>query len=159
ERFRLFESRVDRALAVANGITMTLGSRDTVLIPGVQSSFSIEITNLSMRAVHVDDLQFNGGGEPVRLESADVLLPGTETNVNVDSTTSKNASLTVPQAEHLYDGLFLGKHFEATALVDFDGAKFPLHAELSLPVVPAVEIKSISPSPCVRTEETLGLCD
>jgi hypothetical protein len=95
----------------------------------------------------------------VRLDPADVLLPGTETNVTDDSTTPKNATLTVPQAEHLYDGLFLGKHFEATALVDFDGAKFPLHAELSLPVVPAVEIKSVSPSPCVRTEETLGLCD
>ena len=159
ERFRLFESRIDRALAVATGITMTLGSRDTVLMPGVQSTFSIEITNLSMRAVHVDDLRFNGWGETVRLDPADVLLPGTETNVTDDSTTPKNATLTVPQAEHLYDGLFLGKHFEATALVDFDGAKFPLHAELSLPVVPAVEIKSISPSPCVRTEETLGWCD
>ena len=159
ERFRLFESRVDRALAVATGISLTLASRDTVLVPGVQSTFSFDLTNLSMRAVHVDALQFNGGGEPVRLDIADVLLPGTETNVTVDSTTPKNATLTVPQAEHLYDGLFLGKHLEATALVDFDGAKFPLHAELSLPVVPAVEIKSISPSPCVRTEETLGWCD
>jgi LmbE family N-acetylglucosaminyl deacetylase len=159
ERFRLFESRVDRALAVATGISLTLASRDTVLVPGVQSTFSIEITNLSMRAVHVDDLQFNGGGEPVRQDIADVLLPGTETNATVDSTTPKNATLTVPREEHLYDGLLLGKHLEATALVDFDGAKFPLHAELSLPVVPAVEIKSISPSPCVRTEETLGWCD
>ena len=159
ERFRLFESRVDRALAVANGISLTLASRDTVLVPGVQSTFSIDLTNLSMRAVHVDDLRFNGEGEPMRVDIADVLLPGTETNVNVDNTTPKNASLTVPQEEHLYDGLFLGKHFEATALVDFDGAKFSLHAELPLPVVPAVEIKSIAPSPCVRTEETLGWCD
>ena len=159
ERFRLFESRFDRALAVATGISLTLGSRDTVLVPGVQSTFLIDLTNLSMRAVHVDDLRFNGGGEPVRLDIADVLLPGTETNVNVDSTTSKNATLTVPQEEHLYDGLFLGRNFEATDLVDFDGAKFSLRAELALPVVPAVEIKSISPSPCVRTEETLGWCD
>jgi LmbE family N-acetylglucosaminyl deacetylase len=159
ERFRLFESRVDRALAVATGISLTIASRDTVLVPGVQSTFSIELTNLSMRAVHVDDLRFNGWSEPVRLDIADVLLPGTETNATVDSATPKNATLTVPQAEHLYDGLFPGKHLEATALVDFDGAKFPLHAELSLPVVPAVEIKRISPSPCVRTEETLGWCD
>jgi LmbE family N-acetylglucosaminyl deacetylase len=159
ERFRLFESRVDQALAVANGISLTLASRETVLVPGVQSTFSIDLTNLSMRAVHVDDLRFNGEGEPVRVDIADVLLPGTETNVNVDNTTPKSASLTVPREEHLYDGLFPGKHFEATALVDFDGAKFSLHAELPLPVVPAVEIKSIAPSPCVRTEETLGWCD
>jgi hypothetical protein len=155
----LFESRVDRALEVATGISLTLAPRDTVLVPGVQSAFSIDLTNLSMRAVHVDDLRFNGGGAPVRLDIADVMLPGTEANVTAESTTPKNATLTVPQEEHLYDGLFLGKHFEATALVDFDGAKFSLHAELALPVVPAVEIKSISPSPCVRTEETLGGCD
>lgn len=159
ERFGLFESRSDRALAVATGISLTIASHDTVLVPGVQSTFSIDLTNLSMRAVHVDDLQFNGGGEPVRLDIADVLLPGTETNVAVDSTTPRNATLTVPQEEHLYDGLFLGKHFEATALVEFDGAKFSLRPELAVPVVPAVEIKSISPSPCVRTEETLGWCD
>jgi len=159
ERFRLFESRSDRALAVATGISITLSSRDTVLVPGVQSTFSIDFANPGTRAVHVDDLRFNGWGEPVRLDPADVLLPDTETNVNVDSATPKNATLTVPQEEHLYDGLFLGKHFEATALVDFDGAKFSLHAELALPVVPAVEIKRIWPSPCVRTEETLGWCD
>ncbi len=159
ERFRLFQTRFDRALAVATGISMRLDARDTVLVPGVQSTFSIDLTNLSMRAAHVDDLRFSGGVEPVRPDIADVLLPGTEANVTVDSTTPKNATLTIPQEQHLYDGLFLGKHFEATTLVDFDGAKFPLQAKLTLPVVPAVEIKSISPSPCVRTEETLGWCD
>src|SRR6185295_13457149 len=35
ERFRLFESRVDRALEVATGISLTLAPRDTVLVPGV----------------------------------------------------------------------------------------------------------------------------
>jgi hypothetical protein len=65
----------------------------------------------------------------------------------------------VPQEEHLYDGLLLGKHFEASALIDVDGAKFSVHSETALAVVPAVEIKTIAPSPCVRTEETLGWCD
>jgi LmbE family N-acetylglucosaminyl deacetylase len=159
ERLRLFESRSDRALAVASGLSLTLSSGDTVLVPGVQSTFAIDLANQSARAVQVDDLRFNGSGEPVRLDIADVLLPDTETHVTVDNATPKNATLTVPQEEHLYDGLFLGKHFEATALVDFDGAKFSLRAELPLAVDPAVEIKSISPSPCVRTEETLGWCD
>jgi LmbE family N-acetylglucosaminyl deacetylase len=159
ERFRLFESRSDQALAVATGISLTLGSRDTLLVPGVQSTFSIDLANPGTRAAQVTDLRFSGGVEPVRLDTADVLLPDTETHATVDSTTPKNATLTVPQEEHLYDGLFPGKRFEANALVDFDGAKFSLRAELALPVVPAVEIKSISPSPCVRTEETLGWCD
>ena len=159
ERFRLFESRSDRALAVATGISMTLGSRAAALVPGVQSTFSIDLGNPSTRAVQVAELRFNGGGEPVRPDTADVLLPDTETHVDVESTMPQNTPVTVPQEEHLYDGLFLGKHFEATALVEFDGAKFPIRAELALPVVPAVEIKRVSPSPCVRTEETLGWCD
>jgi len=159
ERFRLFESRSDRALAVATGISLTLSSRDTLLVPGVQSTFSVDLANPGTRAAQVADLRFSGGADPVRLDTADVLLPDTETHATVENTTAKNATLTVPQQEHLYDGLFLGKHFEATALVEFDGAKFSLPAELALPVVPAVEIKNISPSPCVRTEETLGWCD
>jgi len=158
-RFRLFESRSDQALAVATGISLRLSSSASELISGVQSTFTINLANPSMRAVRVEDLKFNGGGDPVRLDTADVLLPDTETIATLDRTTPKNVTLTVPQEEHLYDGLFLGNKFEATALVEVDGAKFSVSSELLLPVVPAVEIKSISPSPCVRTEETLGRCD
>ncbi|MGH9874048.1 MAG: PIG-L deacetylase family protein [Pyrinomonadaceae bacterium] len=158
ERFRLFESRVDQALAVTTGISLTLTSGASVLVPDVQSSFSIALANPGTRAIGVDDLRLNGW-EPVHPDTADVLLPDTETTVTIENTTPKSAPLTVPQEEHLYDGLFLGKNFEAIALVDVDGAKFLVHAETALPVVPAVEIKSISPSPCVRTEETLGWCD
>ena len=159
DRFRLFESRSDRALAVATGISLTLSSHASELIPGFQSTFSIDLANPGMRAVRVEDLKFSGYGELVRLDTADVLLPDTETIATLDRTTPKNATLTVPQEEHLYDGLFLGDNFEATALVEVDGAKFSVRSELPLAVVPAVEIKDISPSPCVRTEETLGRCD
>ncbi len=159
DRIRLFESRADRALGIATGISLTLSSRSSVLVPGVQSTFSIDLANPGVRGVHVEDLRFNGGGENVRPQAADILLPDTETIVTVDNTPPKTTSLTVPQEEHLYDGLFLGKHFEAIAELEIDGAKFSMRAELALQVVPAVEIKSISHSPCVRTEETLGGCD
>jgi LmbE family N-acetylglucosaminyl deacetylase len=159
QRFRLFEARSDRALAVATGMSLTLSSRDSVLVPGVQSIFLIDLANPSMRDAHVEDLRLNGWTGQVRLDAADVLLPDTETIAKVDNPTPKDATITVPKEGHLYDDLFLGKAFEATALVDVDGAKFWLRAETALDVVPAVEIKSIYPSPCVRTEETLGWCD
>jgi hypothetical protein len=41
---------------------------------------------------------------------------------------------------------------------EIDGAKFKVGSGVALDVVPAVELKKISPSPCVRTEETLGRC-
>ncbi len=44
------------------------------------------------------------------------------------------------------------------ATLEIDGAQFSVSSELALDVVPAVELKKISPSPCLRTEETLGRC-
>src|SRR6185295_9884744 len=63
ERVALFESRSDRALAIATGVSLTLSSPAPVLVPGVESAFSLVLGNPSMRAVHVEDLKFNDGVE------------------------------------------------------------------------------------------------
>jgi hypothetical protein len=151
DRFRLFESRVDRALAVAAGVSLTLTSRASVLVPGGQTTFSINLANAGIGGAHVDDLRFNGWGENVRLKTADLLLPDTETVVTVDELTPKNAALTVPKEEHLYDGYFLGKRVSAKVDLEIDGAKFSVNTEALLDVAPAVEIRKISPSPIVWT--------
>ncbi len=158
ERARLFESRVNHALATASGVSLTLKASAAVLVPGVKTTFTIDIDNPGPRALQVDGLRFVGWGETVPLETADQLLADTETNATVDRTTPKTAPLTVPREEHLYDDLFLGQPFTAVAEVELDGAKFSVPTQLWLPVVPAVEIKSVVPSPCVRTEESLGRC-
>ena len=151
DRFRLFESRVNKALAVASGVSLTLSSRAAALVPGVATTISINVANASMSGVQVEDLHFNGWGEPVRLQTADILLPDTETVVTVDTATPKNATLTVPQETHLYDGLFLGKQLEATADLEIDGAKFSVNAATMLDVAPAVEIRKASPALVVWT--------
>ena len=69
------------------------------------------------------------------------------------------AKITVPSARHLYDGLLFGNKFVATAKVEIDGVHFDLNSAENYEVVPAIEILSVSPSPCVRTEEMLGRCD
>lgn len=154
DRLRLFESRADRALAIASGVSLTLSSRAAVQVPGVNDTFSINIANPGMRPVHVNKLHLDSWGESVRLNTADELLPDTETIVTVDRTTPKNATITVPKEEHLYDGLFLGKRFAANADLEIDGAKFSLSTGITRDVAPTVEIKSISPSPYVRTPAT-----
>ncbi len=151
DRFRLFESRANRALAVASGVSLTLSSRTPVLVPGIPITFSINIANPGMGSVHVDDLRFEAWGEDVRLKTAELLLPDTETTVTVDSRAPKNAPLTVPQETHLYDGLFLSKRFEVRAALEIDGAKFSVSTETQLDVAPAVEIRKVSPSPVVWT--------
>jgi LmbE family N-acetylglucosaminyl deacetylase len=146
DRLHLFESRADKALAIASGVSLTLTSRAPVLVPGMNAKFVIDIANTGMQSIHVNGLRFNRWGQNAPVETADLLLPDTETVVAVDSTTPKDAALTVPKEEHLYDGLFLGKNFEAVAELEIDGAKFSINAEVARDVGPAVEIKKISPA-------------
>lgn len=151
DRFRLFEARFDRALAIASGVSLTLSTRPNALVPGVNSTFSITISNSGLSSVHLDELRLTSGGETTLPKTADLLLPDTETVVTVESTTPKNAPLTVPQEEHLYDGLFLGKPISAVAELEIDGAKFSVDAEITRDVAPAVEIKKTSPALLVWT--------
>ena len=151
DRFRLFEARANRALAVAAGVSMALSSRAPVQVPGRPTAFSINLANAGIEAVHVDDLHFSGWDEDVRAQTADLLLPDTETLVTVDSSAPKTAKLTVPEEAHLYDGLFLGKPFAATATLEIDGARFSVSTEMFLDVAPAVEIRKVSPPLVVWT--------
>lgn len=158
-RLALFEARANRALAVASGISLSLTSSTPVLVPGVPAKFSINIANAGIEGVHVDDLRFSSWNEMQRLSTAEALLPDTETVVNVDRPTPPNAPVSVPQEEHLYDGLFLGAGVEATALLEIDGAKFSVNTETLLEVAPAIEIKKVSPAQVVwspgRNNQTL----
>jgi LmbE family N-acetylglucosaminyl deacetylase len=156
DRFHLFEARANRSLAIASGVSLTLNSRAAVLVPGQNTTFSINIANAGLSSVHVDELRFDSWGEGVRPTTADELLPDTETVVTVDRTTPKNATLTVPKEEHLYDNLFLGQSFQANADVEIDGAKFSVSTATTRDVAPAIEIKSIAPSPYVWTAATLN---
>jgi LmbE family N-acetylglucosaminyl deacetylase len=156
DRFRLFESRLDRALAIASGVSLTLDSRAAVLVPGLKTTFTINLSNSGLGSVQVAELRLNSWGESTPLKTADELLPNTDTIVPVERITPKNATLTVPKEEHLYDNLFLGQRFEAVAKVEIDGAKFSVSTEILRDVAPAVEIKNISPSPYVWTPGTLN---
>jgi hypothetical protein len=151
DRFRLFVDRADHALAVAAGVSLTINPRAPVLVPGIPTTFSITLANSGIGGTHVDDLRFSGWGENVPLKTADLLLPDTETVVTVDELTPKNAAVTVPPEQHLYDGTFLGKRVSARALLKIDGAQFSVNADSMLHVAPAVEIAKISPSPIVWT--------
>lgn len=153
-RARLFEARVNRALAIASGVSLTLNSKAAVLVPGVSTTFSVDLANAGLSNVKVDGLRFEGWGEATKLTTADELLPDTETNTIVDRTTPANTKLSVPKEEHLYDVVSRAQTFRATALVEMDGAKFSVSGEATRDVAPAVEIRKISPAPYVWTPAT-----
>ncbi len=153
-RWQLFKARADKALSVAAGASLTLGTPANALVPGSATTFVVGITNHNLRTLQVEALGFKSWGNETRLKAAEHLLPDTETTTTVERTTPKTAALTVPREEHLYDGLLWGHRFEAVTDLEIDGAKFSLRAEIARPVAPAVEIKSISPSPYIWTPAT-----
>lgn len=155
-RARLLHTRGNRALAVASGISLAVASRDPVLVPNTRSTFTVNLSNLGERTVEIERLSFLGWGAGVRLDAAEFLTTDTDTISRVDLVTPPNASLTVPNADHLYDGRFEGETFSTTADLELDGARFSVVAETNLPVTPPVEIKSLSPPVVVWTPGTLG---
>lgn len=153
-RVRLMAARGDRALAVGSGSALTVNARSSVLVPGVITSFIVNLANTGDRTVQINRVSFDSWGEKSAVYVAEQLSADTETSSTVDRVTPEAATITVAAAEHLYDGLFLGQRFVSEAELEIDGAKFSLRAETNLPVAPAVEIKKVWPSPYVWTPKT-----
>jgi LmbE family N-acetylglucosaminyl deacetylase len=157
-RLQLLDARFSKALALASGISLVLKSRDSVLIPGNKTTFTINLANSGDRAIEIKKLSVNSWGDQARVSTAEQLLAETDTSVAVERLSPKTAPFTLPKEDHLYDGLVFGQPFRADAELEIDGAGFQLSTTINLDVAPSVEIKNISPSPCVRTQETLGGC-
>lgn len=159
QRTQMMKARFDRALAMAANISLRLTVDDDLLIPGNKTTFTLNLENSGDRSIGIDQVSFTGWGQTLQVKIADQLLPDTEAAGTVEMVTPTTAKITVPSARHLYDGLLLGNNFVATAKVEIDGVHFDLSSAENFEVVPAIEILSILPSPCVRTEEMLGRCE
>jgi LmbE family N-acetylglucosaminyl deacetylase len=156
QRFRLMSERLDRALAVASGLVLALKTDAGSLVPGVESLFTATVTNSGDSDIGIRRLSLRKWGIERLLEIAEKLPPGTDTSVIVKAIPPKGTSLTVPAAEHLYDGRFLGEPIVLNSELIIEGVAFELNAEIRIPIAPKVEIKEIAPSPYIRTIGTLG---
>lgn len=157
-RLRLLETRLDQAIALAAGVSLTVTSRDSVLVPGNKTTFTVNLANSGDRPIEIKRLSFNSWGEQSRLDTAEQLVADSETTVAAEKTIPATAKLTVPKEDHLYDGSLDGQSPEAEAELEVAGGRFVVTTGINLDVVPAVEIERIVPSPCVRTLETPGHC-
>ena len=152
------EPRVGDALARAMGLSIVLTVKAPVLIRGEKATFTITLANSGSKPVKISHLSFTGFGKEVAADPPEQLLPETEATIDIENVTPVNAAYTVPQADHLYDGLLFGAPFGAKVVIEVEGARFETGTRLRVDVAPAIEIMSVAPSPCVRTEETLGRC-
>jgi LmbE family N-acetylglucosaminyl deacetylase len=170
QRFHLMSSRLDRALAIAAGVSFTLNSdpgspgsqlagdgSESVLVPGMPTQFSVSIANSGDADIEVKGLALRGLTVDRPLNAAEKLLPATDTSRDTKITVPKTASISVPSSEHLYDGRLFGEPLVARADLEIEGARFSVTTETRIDVAPAVEIRTLEPSPYVRTASTLSL--
>jgi len=153
--FDLMNRRLDRAFIVASGISATLAAKDDVLIPGTTTKFSLKISNNGERGARIWGINPRLLRQLSRFSFPKDLAPGETVTVELETRTPSKAAVSVPRAEHLYDGKLFGEEFDASFNVELDGASFSIEARTRINVVPAVEIVSITPSPLVLTPGTI----
>ena len=154
QRFQLMSRRLDNALAVVTETSLTLNTKESVLVPGQEAQFIASLTNSGDAEIQIKRLTFRGLGMDRPVDAAEKLLPGTETSGKVQFTTPKTMSITVPSSEHLYDGHLFGDPFVIKAELAIEGASFSMTTAVQKDVAPAVEIVSVEPSSYVRTPAT-----
>jgi LmbE family N-acetylglucosaminyl deacetylase len=153
QRFKLMSSRLNKALATVSGASVGLSSEGS-LIPGEETKLAAVVANGGMAEIQIKQLKFHGLGVATKLDTADKILPGTETSAEVKVATPKNAVLSVPASEHLYDGRLFGEPVSVEAELSIEGVSFVMNNETRRDIVPAVEILDVEPSLYVTTPAT-----
>jgi LmbE family N-acetylglucosaminyl deacetylase len=153
-RFKLMSSRLDKALAVATGVAVNLAPEGSALVPGEKTRITASLSNNGVGEIQIKQVKFRGLGLETPLNVADKMLPGTETTAQIEFTTPKTASFTVPASEHLYDGKLFGEPLNAQAELSVEGVTFNAGTEIHRNVAPAVEILEVEPVPYVTTPAT-----
>ena len=148
-RFNLMNERLQHALEVAGKINVALVPGNNVLIPGATTNLSLKISNNGESAARIESINLRGLQQAGKASLPKSFAPGETFIVELQNSTPRTASITVPAAEHLYDGKLFGEELSAGVNVSIDGATFPVNVTKQIDVAPAVEITSVTPSPIV----------
>jgi LmbE family N-acetylglucosaminyl deacetylase len=148
-RFQLMTERLNHALVTVSEIKATLTPQTSMLIPGETTSVALVISNDGASAATIQGINFRGLQPANRQRFPQTLAPGMSLKLELRSHTPRTAPISVPHAEHLYDGKLFGEELAAEINVKIDGAAFPVEATTRVDVAPAVEIVNITPSPLV----------
>lgn len=154
QRFKLMSSRLDKALAVATGVAVSLTPEGSALVPGEKTRIGASISNNGVGEVQIKQLKFTGLGLHATPSVADKTLPGTEASARIEMTTPETTSFTVPASEHLYDGRLFGEPLTATAELGIEGVTFTASTQIHEEVAPGIEILEVEPVPYVTTPAT-----
>jgi LmbE family N-acetylglucosaminyl deacetylase len=155
-RFQLMNRRLDRALAVASGVSAELVPAGIpLLIPGTQPSYSVYLHNRGEKVIEIKRSAFRIDGLTVGGTKSTSLLQSNQSFRSVRTfSVPPTAFINVPLSSHLYDGHLSGEELSEEFLLEVEGASFTVTATERINVSPPVEIESVSPSPLVVTPQT-----
>lgn len=155
-RFKLMNRRLDRALAVASGVSAVLRPEGIpLLIPGMEMPYSVTIYNGGEKDVLIKGRALRFKGSTLSSTRGDVTLQRNQPyRVTGTAHASPQELINLPQSEHLYDGRLWGQELSEEFTLEVEGATFTLGASRRFNVAPPVQIESISPSPLVVTPQT-----
>lgn len=162
-RVAAMAKRLDAALAAAAGINVALVPEAKALVPGMPAKFTITVTNhgsaeARLGMVALDGMGYGAGGPASgagRPASTLTVAPGQSVTIEREFQISRNAAITVPHQEHLYDGREFGEQLTAIVSVSMNGGGiFMVPASALVDVAPPVEIADVSPSLLVVTPAT-----
>src|SRR2546423_965126 len=155
-KLRLMNERLDRALAAASGIKITVTPREEFAAPASWQTFSITFSNTG---THQAEIFREVSGRRLRV----ALARGSSLTLMESAQVPASTPINVPRSEHLYDGNLRGFEFSKSYNVAIDSntqfidnqIRFHLPVSAHVDVAPPVEIASVSPSPFVLTPATM----
>jgi len=154
QRFKLMSTRLDKALAAAAGVTLSAETNEPVLIPELKTKISASLANGGDAEVQVKRVVLHSFGLDNRIDTADKMLPETETTGHFEVTTPKRIPLSVPAADHLYDGSLFGQPLVIDAELSVEGADFLISTQVKREIAPPIEILRVDPEIYVTTPAT-----
>ncbi len=129
---------VNRAIVSASGLAISIAPSTPVLAQNGTVDFSFTISNKGSLSPWVIATHFDAGDFSRDLDKKTYHVP-------------RDAPITVPRSEHLYDGRLFTQMAMMNVSVTIKGVEVGLKASTWFDVAPPVEITNISPSPAVKT--------
>jgi LmbE family N-acetylglucosaminyl deacetylase len=155
-RVAAMAKRLDAALAAAAGINVEVVPEAKALVPGEPVNFKITVANHGSAEARLSTVDLGGMGKGAgRPATTRVVAPGQSVTIVREFETARDAVVTVPHQEHLYDGRQFGERFTAVVSVSMNGGgSFMAPATVSVDVAPAIEIAEFGPQSLVITPQT-----
>ena len=158
-----FTAALERAIALASGLSIEVRLSDTVVVPGQQVSAKVTVRNGGGRAfpvVFVTPEALSDAGRNPKFKDSEVLGVGAGTSVGLDLNyeIAKDAAQTMPHSSHLFDEEYyavgstlpgaqpsepFGNRFLASADIGFGQVNVRLNTLVRFDVAPLVEVSTI----------------